>query len=153
MAEIFWHNLSKEEVIKTLRSDIDVGLTEKEVEIREREFGKNKLPEEKPPSRLEIFSAQFKSILIFILIVAGFFTLIYKKYTDTIAIFLVVLINTFIGFYQEYRASKILEELKKIVKIEAKVKRDGSQKILDSTELVPGDIVILSAGEDRKSVV
>ena len=147
MAEIFWHNLSKEEVIKTLRSDIDVGLTEKEVEIREREFGKNKLPEEKPPSRLEIFSAQFKSILIFILIVAGFFTLIYKKYTDTIAIFLVVLINTFIGFYQEYRASKILEELKKIVKIEAKVKRDGSQKILDSTELVPGDIVILSAGD------
>jgi len=147
MAEIFWHNLSKEEVIKTLRSDIDVGLTEKEVEIREREFGKNKLPEEKPPSRLEIFSAQFKSILIFILIVAGFFTLIYKKYTDTIAIFLVVLINTIIGFYQEYRASKILEELKKIVKIEAKVKRDGSQKILDSTELVPGDIVILSAGD------
>jgi len=147
MAEIFWHNLSKEEVIKTLRSDIDVGLTEKEVEIREREFGKNKLPEEKPPSRLEIFSAQFKSILIFILIVAGFFTLIYKKYTDTIAIFLVVLINTFIGFYQEYRASKILEELKKIVKIEARIMRGGNQKIVDSEELVPGDIIILNPGD------
>jgi Ca2+-transporting ATPase len=147
MAEIFWHNLSKEEVVKTLRSDIEKGLTEKEVEIRQREFGKNKLPEEKPPPKLSLFLAQFKSILIFILIVAGFFTLIYQKYTDTVAIFLIVLINAIIGFYQEYRASKILEELKKIIKIEARITREGNQKILDSEEIVPGDIVILTAGD------
>ena len=147
MAEIFWHNLELKEVEKLLRTDIEMGLVEKEVAIRQREFGKNKLPKEKPPSKLSIFLVQFKSILIFILIVAGFFTLIYQKYTDTVAIFLIVLINALIGFYQEYRASKILEELKKILKIEAKVKRDGSPKILDSTELVPGDIVILSAGD------
>jgi len=147
MAEIFWHNLEPKEVEKLLRTDIEMGLVEKEVAIRQREFGKNKLPKEKPPSKLSLFLAQFKSILIFILIVAGFFTLIYQKYTDTVAIFLIVLINALIGFYQEYRASKILEELKKILKIEAKAKRDGSPKILDSTELVPGDIVILSAGD------
>jgi Ca2+-transporting ATPase len=147
MAEIFWHNLKIEEVEKLLRTDIEKGLAEKEVEIRQREFGKNQLPEEKPPSKLSIFLAQFKNVLIFILIVAGIFTLIYKKYIDTIAIYLIVFINAIIGFYQEYKASKILEELKKIIKIEAKVKRNGSQKTLDSEELVPGDIIILSAGD------
>jgi len=96
---------------------------------------------------LSIFLAQFKSILIFILILAGFFTLIYQKYTDTIAIFLIVLINALIGFSQEYRTSKILKELKKIVKIEARVMRGGNQKIVDSEELVPGDIIILNPGD------
>ena len=147
MAEIFWHNLSKEEVIKLLRSDSEKGLTEKEVEIRQREFGKNKLPEEKPLSKSSLFLAQFKSVLVSILIVAGFFTLIYQKHTDTIAIFLIVLINAIIGFYQEYRASKILEELKKIIKIEARITREGNQKILDSEKIVPGDIIVLTAGD------
>jgi Ca2+-transporting ATPase len=147
MAEIFWHNLSIEEIAKLQRTNLKEGLSEEEVKFRQREFGKNKLPEEKPPSKLSLFLAQFKSILIFILIVAGFFTLIYQKYTDTIAIFLIVLINAIIGFYQEYRASKILEELKKIIKIEARIIREGNQKILDSEELVPGDIIVLTAGD------
>ena len=147
MAEIFWHNLSIEEIAKLQRTNLKEGLSEEEVQSRQREFGKNKLPEEKPPSKLSLFLAQFKSILIFILIVAGFFTLIYQKYTDTVAIFLIVLINATIGFYQEYRASKILEELKKIIKIEARITREGNQKILDSEELVPGDIIVLTAGD------
>ena len=66
MAEIFWHNLELKEVEKLLRTDIEMGLVEKEVAIRQREFGKNKLPKEKPPSKLSIFLVQFKSILIFI---------------------------------------------------------------------------------------
>ena len=147
MSEIFWHNLKIEETAKTLRTNIKEGLGEEKVKIRQREFGKNKLPEEKPPSKLSLFLAQLKSILIFILILAGFFTLIYKKYTDTIAIFLIVFINALIGFFQEYKASKILEELKKIVKIEARIMRGGNQKIVDSEELVPGDIIILNPGD------
>ena len=72
MAEIFWHNLSIEEIAKLQRTNLKEGLSEEEVQSRQREFGKNKLPEEKPPSKLSLFLAQFKSILIFILIVAGF---------------------------------------------------------------------------------
>ena len=145
--EIFWHNLSKEEAIKALNSDSQNGLTEKKVKIRQREFGRNELPKEKPVSRLGLFLSQLKGSLVFILIIAGFITLLYGKYSDATVIFLVILINALIGFYQEYRASKILDKLKKVIKIEAKVKREGKQKILDSEELVPGDIILLTAGD------
>ena len=147
MAEIFWHNLSKEEVIKILRSDIDVGLTEKEVEIRQREFGKNLLPEEKPLSRLKIFLEQFRSPLIYILVIAGIITLILKDYTDAIVIFGAVFLNTIVGFLQENKASQTLRALKKVVKHEAEVLREGNLKIVDSTELVPGDIIVLNPGD------
>jgi len=147
MAEIFWHNLSKEEVIKTLRSDIDVGLTEKEVEIRQREFGKNKLSEEKLLPRLRIFLEQLRSPLIYILLIAGIIALILKDYTDAIVIFGAVFLNTIVGFLQENKASQTLRALKKVVKHEAEVLREGNLKIVDSTELVPGDIIVLNPGD------
>lgn len=147
MAEIFWHNLSKEEVIKTLRSDIDVGLTEKEVEIRQREFGKNKLSEEKLLPRLRIFLEQLRSPLIYILLIAGIIALILKDYTDAIVIFGAVFLNTIVGFIQENKTSKALRALKKVVRHEAEVKREGNLKIIDSIELVPGDIIFLNPGD------
>jgi len=147
MAEIFWHNLSREEVVKILRSDIEKGLDEKEVEIRQKEFGKNKLPEEKPLSRLRIFLEQFRSPLIYILVIAGIITLILRDFTDAIVIFGAVFLNTIVGFIQENKASQTLRALKKVVRHEAEVKREGNLKIIDSTELVPGDITILNPGD------
>jgi len=147
MTEVFWYNLSKEEVVEALRSDKENGLTEAKLKNRQREFGKNKLPEEKPASKSSVFLAQFKSLFAIILIIAGILTLAYHQYTDTIVIALVLLINAVIGFSQEYRASKILAELKKIVKIQARVIREGHQKIIDSEEIVPSDIIILNAGD------
>lgn len=147
MAEIFWHNLSQEEAVRILRSDIEKGLAEKEVEIRQREFGKNKLPEEKPLSSLRIFLEQFRSPLIYILVIAGIITLILKDYTDAIVIFGAVFLNTTVGFIQENKASQTLRALKKVVRHEAEVKREGNLKIIDSTELVPGDIIILNPGD------
>ena len=147
MAEIFWHNLSIGETTKILKTDIETGLTEKEVQLRQREFGKNKLPEERPLSRLRTFFEQFRSPLIYILVIAGIITLVLRYFTDAIVIFGAVFLNTIVGFIQENKASQTLRALKKVVRHEAEVKREGNLKIIDSTELVPGDITILNPGD------
>ena len=142
-----WHNLSGEGVIKILESDAEKGLNAKEVETRQQRFGKNKLPEERPLSRLRIFFEQFRSPLIYILVIAGIITLILKDYTDAVVIFGAVFLNTIVGFFQENKASKALRELRKIIKYEAKVLRGGNLKIIEPDELVPGDIIILNPGD------
>ena len=147
MAEIFWHSLPTEEVIRVLRTDSERGLTKKEVEIRTREFGKNILPQKPLPSNLALFLGQFKNILILILLISGLLTFVYQKYADTLAIFLIVFLSALIGFYQERRAWDILDGLRKVARVRATVIRDGSKRILDSEEVVPGDIVILEAGD------
>jgi len=147
MAGIFWHNLSFEEVGKILKTDFKKGLDEKEVKLRQREVGLNKLPEEKPLSSLRIFLEQFRSPLIYILVIAGIITLFLKDFTDAIVIFGAVFLNTIVGFFQENKASKTLTALKKVVKHTAEVLREGNLKIIDLEELVPGDIVILNPGD------
>jgi len=146
MAEIFWHNLSIEEITKLLKTNLEEGLSEDEVKKRQKEFGKNLLPEEKPFSKLKIFLGQFKSPLIYILLIAGIITLILAEYTDAIVIFAAVFLNAIVGFIQENKASQTLKALKKAVKQEAEVLR-GNLRIIDSTELVPGDIIVLNSGD------
>ena len=146
MAEIFWHNLSIEEITKILKTNLKTGLTEKEVQLRQKESGKNKLPEEKPLSRLRIFFEQFRSPLIYILLIAGIITLILKDFTDAIIIFGAVFLNTIVGFIQENKTSQILAELKKVVKVKAYLIREGNEKELEQQELVPGDIFLLQPG-------
>lgn len=145
--DILWHNLDSEEVAKILKTDIKKGLSEKEVKNRQAEFGLNKLLEEKPLSRLRKFLEQFQSPLIYILVIAGLICLILKDFTDAIIIFGAVFLNTIVGFVQENKASQTLKALKKIVKHEAEVLRGGNLKIIDSTELVPGDIIVLNSGD------
>ncbi len=147
MAQVFWHNLSSQEAVKILRTDIKKGLTDGEVRNRRLEFGGNKLPEEKPISQLRIFLEQLQSPLIYILVIAGIITLALKEYTDSIVIFGAVILNTTVGFFQESKASKALKEMKKIVRYAATVVRDGNIKVVDSSELVPGDIFILNPGD------
>ena len=147
MAEIFWHNLSISEAEKTLRADIKKGLTEKEAGRRRVEFGGNKLPEEEPLTRLDVFLEQFKNPLIYILVIAGIITLGLQEFTDSIVIFGAVILNTIVGYFQESKASNALRELKKIVKHEARVLRGGNEKIIDSTALVPGDVFVLIPGD------
>ncbi len=142
-----YYNISWEKVVKKLNSDIQKGLSKKEVEARQQKFGKNLLPEEIPFSKLRIFLEQLKSPLIYILIIAGIITLVLNEYTDSIVIFGAVILNTIVGFFQENKAIETLRKLKKIVKIKAEVIRDGNPKIVDSTELVPGDIFILNPGD------
>jgi len=147
MKEIAWHNLSWKEVVKKLKTDSKEGLTEEEVKTRREKFGRNLLPKEKPFSKLRIFLEQFKSPLIYILVIAGIVVLIFKEFTDAIVIFGAVLLNTVVGFFQENKATDALRKLKKIVRIKSQVVREGNAKIVDSSELVPGDIFILNPGD------
>jgi len=147
MSEVFWHNLKIEEIEKIQRTSLKEGLSEKEIEIRQREFGKNEIPEEKTSSNFSLFLSQFKHLFIIILLFAALLSLVFHQFLDALAIFLVLLFNAFLGFYQERKAIKILEELKKILKIEAKVIREGRERIIDARELVPGDLILLSAGD------
>lgn len=147
MAGIFWHNLSIKETEKTLRTHTKKGLDTQEVKIRQKEFGKNVLPEEKPLSSLNIFLEQFRSPLIYVLVIAGIITLIFREYADTIVIFAAVIVNVIVGFAQENKASQALQEIKKVVRHETKVLREGNLKVVDSTELVPGDVIFLNPGD------
>ena len=147
MTQFFWHNLKIEEIIKILRTDIEKGLSEKEVKLSLKEFGENRLPEEKTFSRLTIFLEQFKSPLIYILLIAGFVTLIFKEFTDSAVIFGAVFLNIIVGYFQENKASKALKELKKYVIHQVEVLREGNFKVIDSEGLVPGDIFILNPGD------
>ncbi len=142
-----WHSLGFEDVAVSLKTDIDKGLSEKEVKKRQAKFGRNQLPGKKPLSRLKILLDQFKSPLIYILVIAGVAVLFFKEYADAIVIFGAVFLNTVVGYVQENKASQALSSLKKIIKIKAKVIRDGNTKMIDSAELVPGDVVLLSMGD------
>ena len=146
MAEKMWHNQSFEEVVQEFNSDSQKGLSEKEVWAKQKKFGQNLLPKEKPLSGLRIFFEQLRSPLIYILIIAGLITLYFKEWADTIVIFGAVFLNTIVGFFQENKASQALGALRKVVKIEAQVIREGHELKLDSADLVPGDIIVLTAG-------
>jgi Ca2+-transporting ATPase len=123
------------------------GLSETEVKKRLGKFGKNELPEKPPPSELSILIDQFKSPLVYILLVAGVITLALQEFSDAGVIFFAVLLNTVLGFIQESRASHALEALKKLIHPEAAVIRDGEIIKIDASEIVPGDIAILHQGE------
>ena len=143
----YWHNLSAEKTAEILKTDTNKGISEEEVVIRRKQFGPNKLPEEKPLSQIKIFLGQFRSPLIYILIIAGIITLILKEWTDTIVIFFAVILNTIVGYIQENKASNALRELKKVLKVKAICFREGREKEILQEDLVRGDIIILKAGD------
>ena len=140
-----WHSFSIEKTLRELKSR-PTGLTEKEVKERARKFGLNKLTEEKPFSRINLFLKQFKSPLIYILLIAGIITLILNDYTDTMVIFGAVFLNIIVGYFQESKASRALDKLKKVIKIRTIVFRDDQEKEISQEKLVPGDIIFLRAG-------
>jgi len=140
-----WHSIAWKKVLKEVETSLN-GLSEEEVKKRYQRFGLNKLPEEKPYSKIRLFLNQFMSPLIYILVIAGFITLFLKEYTDAIIIFGAVILNTIIGFFQENKASEALRKLRKILKINAFVFRDGNEKEIVQESLVPGDIIILNPG-------
>ncbi len=147
MTEKIWHALSAEETIKYFGTNLSNGLSRDEVVANKQKFGLNQLPKEKPLSKFTIFLEQFKSPLVYVLVIAGFITLFFQLYTDTIVIFAAVILNSVVGYFQEKKASEALRELKKVVKVEAKVLRDGNEIKTDAKNLVVGDIIFLSAGD------
>jgi len=147
MNQTLWHNLSWKEAVEKLNSDSQKGLNEREVKSRQEKFGKNSIPKELSFSSLRIFLEQFKSPLIYILIIAGIVTLVLKEWTDSIVIFVAVFINALFGFWEENKVSRVLEKLKTVLKTKATVLRDGQKVEILQEELVPGDIIYLKAGD------
>jgi Ca2+-transporting ATPase len=142
-----WHSLSIGDVEKVLKTNVSKGLDKNKIGALQEKFGKNKLPEEKPLSRLRIFLEQFKSPLIYVLIIAGIISLIIEEWTDAIVIFLAIFINAIFGFFEETKASKTLMKLKKILKVNAVVIRNGNKKQVLQEDIVPGDIIVLNPGD------
>lgn len=145
------YNKNIKEVLKTLDSNLD-GLSSKEAENRINAYGENIIEEAKKKSKLRKFLDQFNDMMIIILIIVAIIMGIYgalvsHDYTDTIVITVVVLINAVMGFIQEEKAEVTLEGLKKYATSTCKIKRDGKVTIIDSKYIVPGDIIILEAGD------
>ncbi len=140
------HTASIEEISQVLQVDTKRGLAETEAKDRLRKYGPNALPQEKADWWVLILLRQFKNPLIFILVLAGLVTFFLREYTDTIVIFIAVILNTLIGFFQEIKASKTLTKLKNVLTHTALVIRDTNEKEIPQEKVVPGDIVLLQTG-------
>lgn len=143
---IDWHTLTKEEVLQKLQSDTN-GLTQAEVTKRLEECGYNRIVEEKRISPAVIFAKQFKEPLIIILLVATMISSFIGDLIDAIVIIAIVILAIIVGFVQEYRSEKAIHALKKMTAATIRVIRDSEEKIIDIKELVPGDIILISAGD------
>ena len=141
-----WHELPIKDLLQEFGSNLETGLADDEVGRRRAEFGPNELPKGKKLHWWEFFFRQFKNPLIFILLAAGAITWWLAEYLDTIVIFLAVLVNVAIGFWQEFRSNRIFEKLQAIVAVRSRVRRDGKMREINAKDLVPGDIILLYAG-------
>jgi P-type Ca2+ transporter type 2C len=140
-----WYQLESTEVQHKLGSS-EHGLAETEARERLNKYGPNKLAEEERISRLKILLHQFTSPLIYILLIAAVVTFFLQEYIDTGVILAVVILNAVIGYMQEFKAEQGVRALKKLLVSKARVVREGHEKEIDGTELVPGDIVLLASG-------
>lgn len=141
-----FHAISSEKAIEVLDSGPN-GLSDEEAATRLERYGKNELAEGKKKTLLAKFLEQFKDVMVIILLIASAFSGFMGEITDTIIILLVVLINAVLGVLQESKAEKALDALKKMSSPYAKVKRSGEVRQVKAEELVPGDIVLLEAGD------
>ena len=155
-----WHAMDEKTVLKTLDTHAK-GLTNKEAKERLTKYGYNVLREGKRRTALQMFLEQFKDIFIIMLLVAtvfagiiGYYESLHEPgkgfletYTDSITIGIIVLLCAVAGFIQEYRAEKALEALKKLTAPKARVLRNGKEEMIPAKEVVPGDILLLEAGD------
>lgn len=142
-----WHTLASNEVAKETNTNITTGLTTEEAKKRLKRFGYNELKETKKQSALLLFLNQFKDFMVLVLLVATVISGLLGEYVDAVAIIVIVIMNGFLGFFQERRAEKSLEALKQLSAPQATVLRDGEWVKIPSQELVVGDIIKFSSGD------
>ena len=141
-----WHGMDIEDVLAALSSDRN-GLDTAEAERRIATYGPNVLPQGKRQSGLVRFLLQFHNLLIYVLIAAGVLAAAIGHLTDAAVIFAVVLVNAIIGFVQEGRAEHALEAIRSMIDPQASVLRDGRRATVPAEAIVPGDVVLLEAGD------
>lgn len=139
--------LSKEQVAQKLQSNGSTGLSDEEAKSRLEKYGPNALPEEKAVSILAIFIEQFSSFIIWVLIVAALIAGFLGEWVDAAAILVIVVVNALLGFVQEWRSIRAMEALTKLEHPLAKVVRNGVMKQVPIETLVPGDLIVVEAGD------
>ena len=142
-----WHSLEAAHVLKELGTDLHQGLPGEEVKRRIEKYGLNELKKEDRVSPFTLFVNQFKNILIIILLVATVLSGLAGETLDAFLILVIVLFCAILGFIQEYRAERALEALKKMLSPTITVLRGGREEEVDTKELVPGDLLLLEAGD------
>ena len=141
-----WYQKSSEEVFTELKVNNSEGLSQQEAQERLEKYGENRLAATKKKTLFQRIFAQINNVLIYVLILAAVISAFVGEVADAIIIGLVVIINAIVGVIQESKAEDALEALKNMSTPKAVVKRNGQTKEIDSTEVVPGDIIIVGAG-------
>ncbi|MCX6777057.1 MAG: HAD-IC family P-type ATPase, partial [Candidatus Micrarchaeota archaeon] len=141
-----WHCMGVREVISELKTS-ETGLSSEEAGKRLGSYGPNELKEMKKESALEKFLGQFKNTLIIILIISAIIAAFLGEIVDAFAIIVIVILNAFMGFVQDYRTEKALEALRKLAAPQVRVMRDGNEVRIPARELVPGDILLIESGD------
>lgn len=142
-----WYFLSTDTTEKNLNTHIEIGLTTSEADQRVQQYGLNVLTSAPPRSAWSILVAQFTSLIVVLLIAAAGVALLLNETIEAVAILIVILLNAVIGFFTELRAEQAMTALKNQAVPTAHVFRDGKETQIPAERLVPGDVVVLSAGE------
>jgi P-type Ca2+ transporter type 2C len=141
-----WHSMSRDHVMQYLQTSIE-GLTQREANERLTVYGSNEIKAEKGISRAATFTKQFKDPLIIILLVATAISAFVGELIDSTIIIAIVILAVTLAFIQEYKSDKAIEALKKMIAATCRVIRNNEESIIDATRLVPGDIILISAGD------
>src|SRR3989338_2264355 len=142
----FWYSAPLEDTLNTLCTRAQSGLTLTEVAERRRQYGSNELPHGRQKQWWEFLLSQFQSPLVYILLVAAVLTTWLQEVADTVVIIISVLVNTIIGFSQEYQSNQLLQKLKTVIRVEALVVRQGHPMVVPGSDLVLGDVILLKTG-------
>ena len=141
-----WYQMDAASVLKEMDSK-EEGLSRQEAKHRLQEYGENALQEGKKKSALQVFAEQFKDLLVIILLIAAVISMVSGNVESTIVIIAVLIMNAILGTVQHEKAQKSLESLKSMSAPNAKVMRDGQKVEIPAREVVPGDILLLEAGD------
>jgi len=142
-----WHSMEAAQALKELDTDLEHGLTDDDARRRLQRYGYNELEKEGRISPLTIFVNQFKNILIAILLIAAVLSAVIGEWMGAVLILVIVIFCAVLGFTQEYRAERALEALKKMLSPTTTVLREGREEEIPSREVVPGDMLLLEAGD------
>lgn len=142
-----WHALEAQEVLAVLETDEKKGLSEKEAAQRSARFGPNRLAGARRTSWLAMFAGQFRDFMVGLLLAATCVSFFLGEIVDALAIMAIVALNAALGCFHEYRSERSLEALKELVSPEARVIRNGLERKISAAELVPGDVVLIAAGD------
>ncbi|TRO80329.1 cation-translocating P-type ATPase [Desulfuromonas acetexigens] len=140
------HRLNAENVLENLETSPQQGLSSAEASRRLSLYGPNELIEKGKKKAWRILLAQVKEVMILILLVAVVISLALQEYIDAIVIFVIVVLNTILGFWQEFKAENAMAALKKMTVPHVRVRRDGAEQQISAKDLVPGDILLIEAG-------